>query len=462
MENDIRSAMHLYRTRIRHVRPLAAAALLCAFGATTARAQVTENVVYNFTGGSDGATPGYLRADTSGPGGTVRALYGVAMDGGGQNANCPGMGDIPPGCGTIFKLAPPEQGQDAWNETTLWNFTSGKDGQNPDSALVANSNRIGHATDLYGLTYGSFDYSGQGDSGSVFRLTGNRLKTILKIRGFKDGSAAVTGPMAIDSTGAIYATAGDTSGKCFGKVFKLTPPTGTQTKWTKTTIWCFAYKQGAGREIGNDPAGVTMDATGALYGVLRYRKAKNLPCYEQGLCGGVFKLTPPAPGQTAWTEQTLWEFGRGADGWDPVHAPMVAEDGTLYGTTVEAYEDCGRVYKISPPRQNGTKWKEEIIWRFSGSDACGPIDPPIMDKTGVLYGTTSNFGAVYKLAPPVKGQIIWTETNLFTFPVNGLFEQPVGSLVPDGTGTLYGAVYGGGTYERGFVFSLAGTGFVPQ
>jgi hypothetical protein len=170
MENDILSKMPLSPAQIRHFRPLAAVAFLCAFGATTARAQVTETALYNFTGGRDGAAPGYLRADTSGPGGAARALYGVAMDGGDQNANCPAIAANPPGCGTIFKLAAPKQGQAVRNETTLWNFTSGKDGQNPDSVLVANSNRIGHAKVLYGLTYGTPGRSGRANSGTVFRL----------------------------------------------------------------------------------------------------------------------------------------------------------------------------------------------------------------------------------------------------------------------------------------------------
>jgi hypothetical protein len=53
------------------------AATATSSAACPAYAQVTETVLYNFTGGKDGANPGApLRADTTGPGGALRGLYG--------------------------------------------------------------------------------------------------------------------------------------------------------------------------------------------------------------------------------------------------------------------------------------------------------------------------------------------------------------------------------------------------
>jgi hypothetical protein len=48
----------------------------------------------------------------------------------------------------------------------------------------------------------------------------------------------------------------------------------------------------------------------------------------------VFKLTPPARGQTAWTETVLWSFlGSDGDGDTPAAGLIADENGTLYGTT---------------------------------------------------------------------------------------------------------------------------------
>ena len=46
-------------------------------------------------------------------------------------------------------------------------------------------------------------------------------------------------------------------------------------------------------------------------------------CNGQG-CGVVFKLTPPAAGQTAWTEAVLYNFNGGTDGAYP-YGTLIAD-----------------------------------------------------------------------------------------------------------------------------------------
>ena len=60
---------------------------------------------------------------------------------------------------------------------------------------------------------------------------------------------------------------------------------------------------------------LTMDAAGALYGTTL--RGGNATCGTVIGCGTVFKLTPPAPGQTRWTKATLHRFTNGADGGLP-------------------------------------------------------------------------------------------------------------------------------------------------
>jgi uncharacterized repeat protein (TIGR03803 family) len=90
------------------------------------------SVLYNFTGGNDGAAPGgSLLADASG------ALYGTT--GGGGTGASTGL------AGTVFKLTPPTAGG-TWTETVLWNFTGAVDGGLPALGLIDASGA------LYGVT----------------------------------------------------------------------------------------------------------------------------------------------------------------------------------------------------------------------------------------------------------------------------------------------------------------------
>jgi len=179
----------------------------------------TENILYNFQGGSaqDGNQPAWsLIFDSAGN------LYGTTLSGGGSSL-CNGFD----GCGTVFQLSPSAGGM--WTESILHTFSL-HDGQGPSSGLV-----FDHGGNLYGVTgLGGF-YSG----GAAFELVpssgGVWTESILHSFGNGvDGSTPVT-PLVIDSAGRLYggtATGGhDTSGPCSGywpvpgcgTVFQLTP-----------------------------------------------------------------------------------------------------------------------------------------------------------------------------------------------------------------------------------------------
>ena len=72
-------------------------------------------------------------------------------------------------------------------------------------------------------------------------------------------------------------------------------------------------------------SGLVMDTAGALYGT-----AVQGGLYSEGV---VFKLTPPAAGQSGWTYATLYSFQGGADGALPTGALVLDHAGNLYGTT---------------------------------------------------------------------------------------------------------------------------------
>ena len=75
------------------------------------------SVLHHFRGGAgDGAKPvGSLLLDKS-----SGALYGVTGEGGSGVCGSDNLG-----CGTVFKLAPPPEGETRWIETIIHNFTGG-------------------------------------------------------------------------------------------------------------------------------------------------------------------------------------------------------------------------------------------------------------------------------------------------------------------------------------------------
>jgi hypothetical protein len=75
-------------------------------------------------------------------------------------------------------------------------------------------------------------------------------------------------------------------------------------------------------------------------------------------------------------------------------------------------------------------WKEKVLYSFqSATDGATPVGAVVFDKQGNLYGTTRDGGSsscrsvqqcgtVYQLTPPVKQGDPWTETVLYIFKGN--------------------------------------------
>lgn len=243
---------------------------------------------------------------------------------------------------------------------------------------------------------------------------------------------------------------------------------------TQTVLYRFL----AGSD-GSTPVGALIaDARGTLYGTTQFFGAFPADCSGSGAgCGVVFKLTPPRGGEIAWSETTLHSFSGGSDGSVP-QAGLFARNKSaspnkpLYGTTSSAFgPGFGTVFKLV----DGTL---TTLWSFSGgSDGANPAAGLIADRNGVLYGTTENggaigFGVVFKLMPPaVAGQTPWAETVLWTFTEGSDGGFPVGDLIADHTGALFGTAQFGGAITPnnlpcpsgcGVVFRLTGTGFATN
>jgi hypothetical protein len=227
---------------------------------------------------------------------------------------------------------------------------------------------------------------------------------------------------------------------------------------------------------GDDGARVFGNLTwfnGKIYGATSYG---GVGC-PAAACGVVAQLTPPANSGEAWTETTIHFFnGVGVDGSHPYSGLTVGRSGgVLYGTTLDGAggcpnHGCGSVYQLLPPLPNQTAWRETILHNFAAAnDGTIPSAGVIQDQTGALYGVTTHggnagcggegCGVVYRLARPQSGQTAWTETILYRFKGGADGYYPVGGLMLDGKGGLYGTTFWGGVgcagYGCGVVFHVS-------
>jgi hypothetical protein len=328
---------------------------------------------------------------------------------------------LPAGCGVVFKLTPPAAGRTSWTQTVLHNFAGGTDGLLPVAGLV---------TDRAGNLYGTASAGGAGAG---------------YCPGRSDGFAQIG---------------------C-GVAYELIRPASGKSVWTEKVLFRFSGTNGAA------PVGtLIMDAAGSLYGVTNGGgNPKQCPIGSSSAidpgCGVVFKLKPPAPGKTVWTETVLHQFGAGTDGTHPYGGLVMDKAGNLYGTTssgggasakcpanptMGVPAGCGTAFKLSPPASAGGTWTETVIDRFRGQPhPAVPRGTLILGPDGSLYGTsfaggagndpsapTPGAGTVYKLSP-VTGGSAWAELVLHSFGSDGV--GPFAGVISDPAGNLYGTTY---------------------
>jgi uncharacterized repeat protein (TIGR03803 family) len=339
-------------------------------------------------------------------------------------------------------------------ETVLYTFTGGTDGAVPSAAVIQDEQG-----NLYGTTTFAGDLSASAcvtvngtGCGVVFKIDPKGNYTVLyTFTGGADGGFPYA-DLVRDEAGNLYGTAsegGDLSscgGSGCGVVFMLDP------KGNYSVLHAFTGSDGAGPY-----GGLVRDKKGNLYGTTYAGGAS--------LRGVVFELDPTGK------ESVLYSFTGGADGSNPFYGDLLRdEEGNLYGTTYEGgdlncyiHGGCGVVFKVDPTG------KETVLYTFTGADGRAPEGSLVRDEAGNLYGTTgvggnpscfggAGCGVVFKVDPTDK------ETVLYAFTGGTDGRNPLGGLVRDQQGNLYGTTpYGGdqGAFCAGFcgvVFKVDPTG----
>jgi len=343
------------------------------------------------------------------------------------------------GCGVIYELSPTSGGK--WTQAILHNFAAGSDGAFPQDGLISDQ-----AGNLYGTSSDGGTGTGLGCNygcGTVYEVArgagGQWTETVLyNFQGNTDGSAPESS-LIFDGAGNLYGTtyAGGGVGTCTdggcGTAFELSPASTGQ--WMETVLWRFT-----GATDGSNPSsGLLLDAAGQLIGETYFASssAENGTAYALTSIGG------------QWSLSSLSNFPS-TDGEYPTAGLVADRAGNLYGTTAFGGSlGLGAVFELSPTPSGG--WGEKIIYSFvNGAQHSFRAQSPsglVVDAKGNLYGeneTGGQFGSgtVYELSPSSGG--VWTEKTLYTFKGGTSGNGPLGGLVMDSSGNLYGTAEFGG------------------
>jgi uncharacterized repeat protein (TIGR03803 family) len=326
-------------------------------------------------------------------------------------------------------------------------FNSEAAGSNPFGGVLPGSG---------GKLYGVMDEGGSMGDGLDYVLvppkgTGKSREIVLhNFTGGADGAFPFSG-FGMNAAGVLFGAVGAKDGSQ-GTLYSLTPLNKSGTAFSLATLFTFSGANGDGPE-----GAPVVGADGALYGVTLFGGSAGF--------GAIYKLSPPAKGQTVWTETVLHSF-TGQDGQFPQAGLIEGPDGVFYGTTTAGgTANVGTVFQIAPPAEGQTVWTETVLHSFTaGTDGNNPFDAGVaLDKSGALFGTTflgGTFGQgiAFKLTPPAQGGTEWTEAILRSFGNGTDGEGPLSKLVIGEGGTLYGTLSQGGSANLGLVYSLTPAG----
>jgi uncharacterized repeat protein (TIGR03803 family) len=317
--------------------------------------------------------------------------------------------------------------------SVLYNFPVA--GTFPSGTLIADTQG-----NLYGLTQGGGSFGW----GSVFELPASGGETVLySFTGGADGSMPEFTSLLRDPAGNLYgvtpyggASSSTCSGSSCGVIFRISAATGKEK---------VLYSFMGGADGSFPSSSLISDANGNFYGVAGNGGDFDPPCATFG-CGVVYELSKTGE------ETVLYSFTGGSDGATPSGVLVRDSEGNLYGTAqAGGTYGWGVVFKLDP------SGNETVLYSFTGGpDGYYPLFL-VLDPEGNLYGTTYGGGdtsCVGGCGVLFEIDSLGNESTLFAFTGDSGY-RPLGGLVLDSRGNLYGTTYGGGEKGAGLVFRVS-------
>lgn len=323
------------------------------------------------------------------------------------------------------------------NLITLANFNQ-TDGASPNGSLIV---------DAEGDLFGTTQTGGASGDGTVFEIVNTPTgyasvpTTLASFNGSNGNSPS--SELIMDAAGNLYGTTQTGGANGDGTVFEIAK-TATGYASTPTTLVSFNGTDGS-----QVYAGLTFDAAGNLLGTTAVGGANGK--------GTLFEVAKTGSGY-ANTPTTIVNF---SDGATPVAGLITDANGDLFGTTSSGGPfgaGFGTAFEV--PKTASGYAAPVILAAFNGDNGSSPDGGLVADANGDLFGTANGGpggnGVVYEIAKTADGYAD-APTILVSFNLTD-GAGPVGSLIMDAAGNLFGVTSVGGQFgSGGEVFEIAKT-----
>ena len=254
--------------------------------------------------------------------------------------------------------------------------------------------------------------------------------------------------MLLDSAGDLFGTTVGGGADNDGAVFEIKYQNGSYAS-TPTILYSFT-----GSTDGQHPnAGLIMDAAGDLFGTANDGAGA---ADDGSIIGSVFVLQPVDGG---YIEFTLADFGSNSLYAQTATSGLTVDAaGDLFGTSLSGSGANNSVYEITADGATIASVPKTLATfggasTQEGAGGGGPYGGLVMDHAGNLFGTTTDgSGSVFEIAYAGGGNYAATATTIAAF--SGSAANPLGNLIMDANGDLFGTTATGGASGKGSVFEI--------
>ncbi len=308
-----------------------------------------------------------------------------------------------------------------------------------------------------------FALASDGGAGTDLTVTTN-APTLTTLFSFNGTDGQYPNGLIANAAGDFFGTTGEGGTNGLGTVFELVKNSGGG--YTLNTLFSFN-----GIDGDYPGGGLIADSAGNLIGTTWLGGAYGDGAFGDGPWGTygdgtAFELVNNGSG--SYTLNTLVNFN-GTDGANPLGGLITDAAGNVFGTTSSggtfgaqgtAYSE-GTVFELG--NSGGGSYTLSNVVTFNSLTSGGllsydgNVPNDLIADGGNLFGTTQDggtngYGTVFEIAN-TGGSFATTPTTLVNFDVNN-GADPVGGLIADAAGNLFGATGDGGANNDGTVFEI--------